>query len=99
MGKEIKIILVDDHQSFVQGIASALKSFPKFSIIGSANNGAELLEKLETISPDVIVLDLAMPILSGEDALPILLNRYPEIKIVLLSMDFYDTLIDYYFEK
>jgi YesN/AraC family two-component response regulator len=70
MDKEkIKIIICDDHQILVQGLKSLLKDNSDVEVITTANNGLELLEVLKTKKPDVILLDLDMPVMDGLETL------------------------------
>src|SRR5437868_856308 len=82
---KIKIMIVDDH-SFMKGaLSNALRRYENIEILGEAGNGKELLEKLETLQPDVITLDIQMPVMDGFTVLPLLQARHPAIRIVVVS--------------
>ena len=84
--KTIKIIIADDHPLFLKGLRDTLAEEADFEVVDLANNGQQALEKIEKWQPDVATLDLDMPILNGIEVAKIILEKYPNIKIILLSM-------------
>jgi DNA-binding NarL/FixJ family response regulator len=84
--KTIKIITADDHPLFLKGLRDTLVEEADFEVVDLANNGQQALEKIEKWQPDVATLDLDMPILNGIEVAKIVLKKYPNIKIILLSM-------------
>jgi len=82
----ISIILADDHPVVRRGMQALLESQGDFSIVGVAADGLETVRLTERLKPDVLVLDLMMPGLSGLEALRILRERSPRTRIVILSM-------------
>ena len=94
---KIEVILADDHKIFREGIKALITSECNCSVIAEAANGQELLNALEIKQPDLILLDINMPIMSGTDACLIIKEKYPTIKIIVLSMfseiDFYRKMI------
>ena len=91
--KKIKVGIVDDHALFKVGIKVALSLFKDIEVIIEAEDGSDLLHQLQSIQPDVILLDLQMPKMDGVTALPILKKKYPSIKIIILSIYDDDSLI------
>lgn len=91
MNAAIKIALVDDEVLFRKGIAFLLQREENIEIIFEASNGEELLASLEEseIKPDIIIMDLKMPVLNGVEATKIIRKSYPDIKIIALTS--YDT--------
>ncbi len=85
MEKQISIMIVDDHQLIRDGITTRLSSLPYINIIGQADNGKNALEKLKTIHPDIILMDIEMPIMNGFEATQKIASLYPSIKILILS--------------
>jgi DNA-binding NarL/FixJ family response regulator len=85
MGK-IKIVLVDDHQMFREGLKFVLKQIGEFDIIGEASNGEEYLKLLEVEQPDVVLMDIGMPVMDGIEATEKTSEKYPEIDVIALSM-------------
>lgn len=84
--KEITIVLAEDQKLMREGIKSLLEDEPHLKVIGEAENGRVLLDLLKHIKPDIILLDIDMPVMNGREALEIINKRYPEIKVIMLSM-------------
>lgn len=82
----INIIIADDHVLYRAGVKTALSSKKDIRVIAEADNGSHLLMLLKTAQPDVILLDIQMPIMDGITALPQIKKLYPQIKIVMLTM-------------
>lgn len=82
----IKIILVDDHKLFRDGLFSLLDKHPGFEVIAQASDGRTALKLLEEMSPNVMVIDIAMPGMNGIEAAKRIKNEYPDVKIIALSM-------------
>lgn len=85
--EKIKLILVDDHQVVRDGIAASLMLYDDIEVIAEASNGEELFEKLEIFLPDVIILDIAMPDITGIEVCNMLTKDFPEIKVVFFTSD------------
>ena len=84
--KNIKIALADDYKIFREGLKVSLTADKQISIIHEADNGEDLLSNIEKEKPDVILMDLKMPIMDGMEATQIIRKKYPEIKILVVSM-------------
>lgn len=84
--KMIKIILVDDHPLFREGIASRLNMHDGIEVIAETENGKQLLSTLETATPDIVMMDISMPEVNGMDALEIVKEKFPEVRVIMLSM-------------
>ncbi|AMM51784.1 LuxR family transcriptional regulator [Rufibacter sp. DG15C] len=82
----IKVIITDDHTLIRDGLKSLLKSDRSIQVVGEAENGAQLLELLETVTPDVVMLDLNMPVMDGFEALTQVQAKYPHVKVLILTM-------------
>jgi two-component system nitrate/nitrite response regulator NarL len=82
----IKIIIVDDHPIFIDGLSNMLSNVANIEIVGSANNGQQLLDLLEIQEVDVILLDINMPIMDGLEAAKVITQKHKEIKLLMLSM-------------
>jgi two-component system response regulator NreC len=82
----IKVLLVDDHTLFRQGIRSLLSNASDIEVVGEADNGQEAIEMTKMLSPDVAVMDLVMPIMNGIEAAQQINELYPDTKILILSM-------------
>ncbi|MCL4530621.1 MAG: response regulator transcription factor [Chloroflexi bacterium] len=81
-----RILLADDHAVLRSGLRLLLTSQNEFEVIGEASNGIEALTLAEQLQPDLILLDLSMPTLSGLDALPTLRKLVPLARILILTM-------------
>ena len=86
MKKKIKLFIADDHQMFIDGIKSLLNETDWIEIVGEANNGREVIEKMHIRMPDVLLLDIGMPELNGIETTFLLTENYPSIKIIALTM-------------
>jgi DNA-binding NarL/FixJ family response regulator len=82
----ISIVLADDHPVVRQGLRTSLEAESDFAIKGEAGDGLETVRLVERLQPDVLVLDLLMPGLSGLDVLPIVRQRSPRTRVVVFSM-------------
>ena len=82
----IRIFVVDDHQVVIDGISSIFAEVEEIKIIGSALNGVEALRKLETESPDVLLLDINMPEMDGIELVREVKKKGREIKTLILTM-------------
>ena len=82
------LFLVDDHQFILDGIMRMLEDQPQFEIVGTALDGEAALKILEKLAvlPDLIITDLSMPKMRGSDFVRILKERYPQLKILVLTM-------------
>lgn len=85
MSKLIKIFIVDDHAIFREGLTFVLSQINGYVVIGEACNGKEFIEKLHQIDPDIVLMDISMPIMDGIEATEKALNIKPTLKIITLS--------------
>lgn len=81
-----KILLVEDHQLFAGGIKAILENTGKYSVLAHFSNGLAAVEKGPSMTPDLVLMDLDMPIMNGLDALAQLHPKMPDVPIVILSM-------------
>ncbi|QJB30875.1 response regulator transcription factor [Chitinophaga oryzae] len=91
----IKIAIADDHQLFLKSLSLLIAGFNGFSIVAEAVNGKELLDKIAALpaQPDIVLLDVNMPVMDGPKATALLQKQYPGIRIAALSMKENDTTI------
>ena len=82
----IKVFMVDDHAIVREGLRRVLADSPGMEVIGEASNGHEALDRLRTLHPDVLLLDLSMPGRGGLDTLREVRERWPAVKVLVLSM-------------
>ena len=93
----IKVLIVDDHDLFRRGFMEVLKKEPDMEVIGEARNEKEAADRAEELSPDVVFMDLNMPEQNGIEATAYLTQRWPELKVLVLTVsdgaaDLYDAL-------
>lgn len=83
----IKVIIADDHALFRTGVKTTLSMRKDIQMVAEAENGMQLLNLLKHIKPDVILLDIHMPIMDGYTTLPEIKKMYPDMKVIMLSMN------------
>ena len=86
MEAPIRILIADDHTIVRQGLARLLEDQPDFKVVGEAYDGRMAIEKAMALLPDVVVMDIAMPLLNGIEAARRIRKNLPKIKILILSM-------------
>ena len=84
--KHYRILLADDHALIRHGIRNLISNNPALEVIGEVGDGEELLEFLETSVPDLLILDISMPKLTGIEAVSKVKKMYPGVKILMLTM-------------
>jgi DNA-binding NarL/FixJ family response regulator len=83
----MKILLVDDHMIIREGLRAILEKQPEIVVVGEAADGHEAIVRARTVDPDVIVMDVSMRGLNGIDATARIVNEFPRIKVIGLSMN------------
>ena len=83
--KKIKLLIVDDHTLVRDGIRALLELVANVEVIGEATNGKEALEKVNELSPDIVLMDLSMPVMSGLEATRRVHREHPEVKVLVLT--------------
>jgi len=83
---KIKIMLVDDHQMFIDGVKSLLRNEKRFDFVAEANSGEAALEILKNITPHILISDISMPGMSGNELINKVKELNPEIRILVISM-------------
>ncbi|MDZ7741703.1 MAG: response regulator transcription factor [Bacteroidota bacterium] len=86
MEEKIKIMIVDDHEVYREGLKTALNNVKNFEVVAEASNGMEFLEMIPKIEADVVLMDIKMPVVSGLEATRIALENKPDLNIITLSM-------------
>lgn len=81
----IKILSVDDHPLMLEGIRAVLEGEPDFEVIAEAANGKEAVERFRTHRPDVTLMDLQMPVLTGIDAIHEIRREFPSARVIVLT--------------
>ena len=82
----IRLLIVDDHNLFRQGLTRILEDYPQLNVVGQAADGGEALAMVDTLQPDVVLMDLNMPVLSGPDATRRLSASHPATPVIILTV-------------
>jgi DNA-binding NarL/FixJ family response regulator len=80
-----RVLIVDDHEVFLQGLVLLLGHDERLEVVGTATNGADAVQLAEVLQPDVVMLDVVMPGMDGFEATEALVARVPGIAVVLVS--------------
>ncbi|WP_067861864.1 response regulator [Neptuniibacter marinus] len=83
---KIRVLLVDDHPLVLDGISARLEGEPSLEIIGMANDGKQALALASTLHPDVVLMDISMPVMNGFEASERFHAEQPDVKVLILSM-------------
>src|SRR5829696_3668979 len=86
MHYNIRLVIADDHEIFRDGLALMLSRQHDVVLAGQAENGRQLLDLVADIQPDIVMTDIKMPVMDGIEATKLLLQQYPDLKIIALSM-------------
>jgi len=93
-----KVMIVDDHTLFRNGLRILLNNLENYQVVAEAANGKEFLQMIEKVTPDLVLMDISMPVMDGIEASAIAHEKYPELKIITLSMygeeDYYYKMVD-----
>ena len=93
MTEKIRLLLVDDHTVVRQGLKMVLGLEPELEIVGEAGNGQEALEQVSKLNPQVVLMDLLMPVMDGVTAIRAIKQAYPDIEVVALTSVLEDRLV------
>ena len=83
--RRIKILIVEDHALTRMGLKAALKRTSDIEVIGEATNGEEAIERAGSLQPNVILMDVGMPVMDGIQAAKKIIEQHPEIKVIMLT--------------
>lgn len=84
--EKVKILVVDDHTIVREGTAKMLELFGDFDVVGQASGAREALDKVRSLTPDVVLMDIKMPGINGIEATRLIKQEHPEVEVVILSM-------------
>jgi DNA-binding NarL/FixJ family response regulator len=82
----IRVLLVDDHALLREGLRSLLEKQPDVEVVGEADDGRRARERVAELSPDIVIMDVSMPKLSGIEATRQITNEFPAVKVIALSI-------------
>ena len=86
MNQAIRVLIVDDQPSARKGLKAILTFFPQVLVVGEAVNGEEAVQLVAEQQPNVVVMDLQMPVMDGVEATRLIKTRWPAIKVVVLTI-------------
>ena len=81
-----KIIIAEDHTILRDGLQAMLSFYPEFNVVGTAGDGLEAIRRVESHQPDLLLIDLSMPRMSGMDAIRDIKKRFPQTRIIALTV-------------
>jgi DNA-binding NarL/FixJ family response regulator len=81
-----KILIVDDHEDFRKNLFRFLQLTANYEIIGEASNGLEAIEKIKDKNPDIVLMDISMPVMNGIEATKIIHRDFPAVKVIVLTV-------------
>lgn len=81
----IRLLLVDDQQLVRDGIEAMLSIEPDLEVVGTADNGEVAIQQVEALEPDVVLMDVRMPVMNGSEATHIITQRFPNVKVLVVS--------------
>lgn len=86
MSEPIRILLADDHRMMRDGIRAILERHPNFEVVGEASDGREAVHQAQQLQPDVVVMDVSMPLLNGLEAMRQILQGCPNTSVLILTV-------------
>jgi DNA-binding NarL/FixJ family response regulator len=84
--QNLRIVIADDHPMFIDGVKVLIRNEPQFEIVGEALNGHQALELVEKFVPDILITDINMPGMTGTELTKIVKQKFPETKVLVLTM-------------
>lgn len=82
---KVRVLLIDDHALFREGVRSILRYYDDVEVVGEAASGAEAIAQVGTLRPDIVVMDIAMPGMNGVEATRVIREQYPDTRVLILS--------------
>ncbi len=86
MAQHIRALIVDDRPRSRNGLRALLTTWPEIEVVGEAINGQEAVHQTAEYRPDVVLMDVRMPVMDGLEATHFIKNKWPEVKVVVLTM-------------
>jgi DNA-binding NarL/FixJ family response regulator len=87
LDRPIRVAIVANNKLFRCTLHTSLNQLPNFKVVAEAENGAEAITMVEFLQPDVVLMDISMPVLDGLEATRVISSRFPDTKIVVLTLD------------
>jgi len=84
--KNLRILIVDDHEVVRRGLLALLGTQAGWEVVGEAGNGPDAVKKVNQIKPDLVIMDITMPVMSGLDATRLIMETAPQTKVLIFTM-------------
>jgi DNA-binding NarL/FixJ family response regulator len=84
--KNLRILIADDHEVVRRGLLALLGTQPGWEVVGEADSGSDAVKKVAQIKPDVVVMDITMPVMSGLEATRLIMETVPHTKVLIFTM-------------
>ena len=84
--KNLRILIVDDHEVVRRGLLALLGTQAGWEVVGEAGNGPDAVKKVNQMKPDVVIMDITMPVMSGLDATRLIMETAPQTKVLIFTM-------------
>jgi len=84
--KNLRILIVDDHEVVRRGLHALLGTQAGWEVVGEATNGPDAVKKVNQVAPDVVIMDITMPVMSGLDATRLIVDTAPRTKVLIFTM-------------
>ena len=84
--ENVRIILIDDHKLFREGVKRILEFEPRFEVVAEGDDGTDAIELVQENDPDIVLMDINMPVQNGVEATADLIKKFPELKVIILSI-------------
>jgi DNA-binding NarL/FixJ family response regulator len=85
--QKTKVAIVDDHKILRDGLRLMIDNMDNVEIVIEASNGKEFIDRLQLVQPDLVIIDINMPVMGGKEAVSIVKSQYPDMKVLVLSMN------------
>lgn len=86
MNEVTKILIVDDQALYRDGLFELISHWPEFKVVGVASNGKEAIDLVERALPNIVLMDVMMPVMDGVEAVGVIAERYPDVSVVMLTV-------------
>ncbi len=83
----VRVVIVDDHAVVRRGLRELISTIPECAAVGEAVNGADALRVVEELRPDIVLMDISMPVMDGVEATRAIMARHPETRVIILTSD------------
>lgn len=82
----IRVFIADDHAVVRDGLRALLEDHPEIRVVGDAGDGRQAVSQIDTLAPDIVLMDISMPEVDGIDATRLILGNHPQVQVIILSM-------------